>query len=123
MKVFEHYLEQIENLRQRKKIEEIFDWITNEYPQLESKIAWNQPMFTDHGTFIIGFSVSKNHLAITTEKAGISHFTKEIEEAGYEQSMMIFKIKWDEKMSYDLLKMMIDFNLKDKANCLTFWRK
>ncbi|MCQ4950818.1 hypothetical protein NE646_14380, partial [Bittarella massiliensis] len=41
------------------------------FPDLTPKIAWNQPMFTDHGTFIIGFSAAKAHLAVAPERAGI----------------------------------------------------
>jgi uncharacterized protein YdhG (YjbR/CyaY superfamily) len=31
-------------------------------------------MFTDHGIFIIGFSVAKHHLAVSPESTGINHF-------------------------------------------------
>lgn len=123
MSTFENYLSKIDNLRHKEKLEDIFSWVSKEYPQLEQRIAWNQPMFTDHNTFILGFSISKNHIAITPEKAGIDHFSKQIKDAGYEQSTMIFRIKWDDIVNFDLLKDMIDYNLKDKVNCQTFWRK
>lgn len=123
MNTFKEFIAKIENLRHQEKLEDIFNWIMKEYPQLEQRIAWNQPMFTDHNTFIIGFSTAKNHIAITPEKAGIEYFSNEIKAAGYDQSMMLFKIKWDDEINYDLLKMMIDYNIKDKANCQTFWRK
>ena len=31
-------------------------------------------MFTDHGTFIIGFSIAKHHLAVAPERVVIQHF-------------------------------------------------
>ncbi len=74
MKVFEKYLESIENLTHKERTKDILKWVIKEYPQLNPKIAWNQPMFTKHDTYIIGFSVSKNHLAVSPELAGINYF-------------------------------------------------
>ena len=41
-------------------------------------------MFTDHGTFIIGFSVSKKHLAVAPESVTITHVEDDIVKAGYD---------------------------------------
>lgn len=62
--VFENYLNKIENKGQRQRVEEVLNWVKNKFPNLKTRIAWNQPMFTDHGTFIIGFSISKKHMAV-----------------------------------------------------------
>jgi len=40
-------------------------------------------MFSDYGTFIIAFSVSKEHIAVAPEAAVIGVFEKEIKEAGH----------------------------------------
>jgi len=122
METFKEYLSLIDHTEHRNKTEEIFKWIMNRFPELMPKIAWNQPMFTDHGTFIIGFSISKQHLAVTPEYAGIIRFSKEIIDAGYEHSKMIMRIKWDDAVNYELLEKMIHFNIVDKAKCTTFWR-
>ncbi len=122
METFKEYLSLIDHTEHRAKIEEIFKWIMNKFPMLKPRIAWNQPMFTDHGTFIIGFSISKQHLAVTPEYAGITRFSKEINDAGYEHSKMIMRIKWDDPINYDLLEKMIHYNIVDKAKCTTFWR-
>ena len=37
------------------------------FPQLKEENKWNQPMFNDHGTFIIGFSIAKGHIAVAPE--------------------------------------------------------
>lgn len=87
------------------------------------KIAWNQPMFTDHGTFIIGFSIAKHHLAVAPERAGIIRFSDEIVQAGYEHTKELIRIRWDGPVDYSLLEKMIEFNIMDKADCSTFWRK
>ena len=46
------------------KLEPIFEQIQKEFPNLTVELKWNQPMFIINGTFIIGFSVAKNHISI-----------------------------------------------------------
>ena len=123
METFKEFISKVDSPKMRERLENVLNWIINKYPQLEEKIGWNQPMLTDHGTFIIGFSVSKNHLAVTPEMHGITQFADEIIKSGYEHTKMLFRIKWDSPVDYELLKKMIDFNIHDKANCSTFWRK
>lgn len=65
---FSEYLNSMENLNHRDRVKEVLDWVMQEFPQLEPKIGWNQPLFTDHGTFIIAFSTAKRHLAVAPEK-------------------------------------------------------
>ncbi|EST11383.1 iron chaperone [Sporolactobacillus laevolacticus] len=123
MEVFADYLAHIDNPEHRARTEEVLAWITKKFPNLKPKIAWNQPMFTDHGTFIIGFSVAKHHLAVGPEKAGIDHFSDEIVQAGYDHTKLLVRIKWERPVDYSLLEKMIAFNIMDKADCSTFWRK
>lgn len=122
MEVFSEYLARIDNPQYRAQTEEILSWVSKTFPNLMPRIAWNQPVFTDHGTFIIGFSVAKHHLAVAPERAGINHFTDEIVQAGYEHSKELVRIKWDSPVNFLLLKKIIEFNIKDKADCATFWR-
>lgn len=123
MKVFENYLMSIDNVQHRARTEEILGWIGNRFPNLVPKIAWNQPMFTDHDTFIIGFSVSKHHLAVGLEGPEIVHFSEEIIKSGYVHSKNLFRIKWSDTIDFSLLEKIIEFNIMDKAECSTFWRK
>ena len=123
MKDFYKFLKQIDNDQQRARTKEVLEWIKNQYSNLEARIAWNQPMFTEHGTFIIGFSVSRKHLAVSPERAAMVHFTDEIAKAGYDQSKMLFRIRWDQPVNFPLLDQIIRFNCIDKAECKTFWRK
>lgn len=123
MVIFKEYLSGITNLEQRARMEELLNWVSEQLPVLEPRVAWNQPMFTDHGTFIMGFSVSKQHIAVSPEKVGIDHFSAAIKEAGYGHSSNLFRIKWSEPIPFSLLEKMIAFNRKDKADCSTFWRK
>ena len=76
MEAFKEFLSNIEDLDRRLRLEQIFEHISTKFPNLESVIKWNQPMFTDHGTFIIGFSVAKNHLAVAPEAVTLDRFEK-----------------------------------------------
>ncbi|WOO37789.1 iron chaperone [Anaerocolumna sp. AGMB13020] len=123
MQAFTEFISKIEQPEQKARVVEILQWINGKYPSLETKIAWNQPMFTDHGTFIIGFSVAKKHLAIAPEEAAITKFMPEIEEAGYSCTKGLIRITWENDVDYGLLEKIIEFNIQDKAESTTFWRK
>ena len=123
MSIFQEYLSKIEASEIRARTEEILTWVSDTFPELAPRVAWNQPMFTHHGTFIIGFSVSKKHLAVSPEQAGMLHFADEIRQAGYDLSKMLFRIRWNDPVDYSLLSRIIAFNIQDKAGCSTFWRK
>jgi uncharacterized protein len=123
MEVFAEFLAGIDNLQHRARAEEVLGWVTKKFPNLMPKIAWNQPMFTDHGTFIIGFSVSKQRLAVSPEAAGIIHFSDDILKSGYEHTANLFRIKWESPVDFSLLEKVVEFNISDKADCSTFWRK
>ncbi|MDD2371285.1 MAG: iron chaperone [Firmicutes bacterium] len=123
MDTLPEYLTTIDNKEHRDRLEEIFIWIRNKYPKLGEKIAWKQPMFTDHGTFIIGFSISKKHLLVAPEKVALDIFSDDIIEAGYDYTKQLFRIPWESPIDFRLLEKVIDFNIKDKVDNTTFWRK
>ncbi|MBY0115272.1 iron chaperone [Paenibacillus sp. FSL R5-0623] len=123
METFAEFIARIDNPEHQARTEEVLNWVTEKFPNLKQKIAWNQPMFTDHETFIIGFSVSKQHLAVAPEKAGINRFSEEITQAGYDHTKELVRMKWKQEIDFSLLERMIEFNIKDKAECSTFWRK
>ncbi|SDZ85077.1 hypothetical protein SAMN05421743_101418 [Thalassobacillus cyri] len=123
MEVFAPFLESIDNPQHRARTEEILGWVSDKFPDLEPAIKWNQPMFTDHGTFIIAFSIAKKHLAVAPENKGIVHFSDDIKEAGYDHTKQLMRIPWDSPVDYSLLGRMISFNIEDKADDTAFWRK
>jgi uncharacterized protein len=123
MEVFAEYLAGIENPQHRSRMEEVLGWVMGKFPHLRPRIAWNQPVFTDHGTYIIGFSAAKHHLAVAPERAGIVHFADTIVQAGYDYSQQLVRIPWDRPVDYLLLEQMISFNIQDKAEYSAFWRK
>jgi uncharacterized protein len=123
MEIFNDYLLKIEDLEHRAKVAELLDWISNHFSSLSPKIAWNQPMFTDHGTFIIGFSIAKHHIAIAPERVSILKFSEDIIKSGYDHTNELMRIAWDKPFDFSLLEKVIAFNIEDKADCTTFWRK
>lgn len=123
MDIFSDYLANIDNIQQRERTGEVLTWVAKTFPKLKPRVGWNQPMFTDHDTFIIGFSVSKNHMSVAPEKVGIRQFSNEIVQAGYNPTKEIFRIQWNSPIDFSLLEKIIEFNILDKADCSTFWRK
>ncbi len=123
MKDFHEFLDGIEDQNKRRRVEDILSYIKEKFPELNEEIKWNQPMFTDHGTFMIGFSVSKGHISVAPEAAVIKLFEKEIEEAGYSHTKELFRIKWTDKVDFDLLVKLITYNIRDKKDMTAFWRQ
>ena len=121
MQIFKEYLDQIEDVDKKEKMNQILSWISLNYPNLETKIAWKQPMFIDHGTFIIGFSYAKEHISIAPEVKAIEAFNEKAKDQGYQTTQQLIKIKWKQPINFQLLKEIIDFNIDLKKDIHTFW--
>ncbi|MGD9887458.1 MAG: iron chaperone [Bacilli bacterium] len=113
----------ITKTEQQLKVEQLFQWILTKYPHLTLVIKWNQPMFMDHGTFILGFSFAKDHIAIAPEKHTMDLFRDELMDNDYQPTSMMFRIKWNQDVNFDLLAKILDYNIKSKQNDDSFWRK
>lgn len=122
MNTFEEYLATIVEPEQQDKMNELLNWIQENYPELETRIAWNQPMFVDHETYIIGFSYSKQHIAMAPEVKPIEKFKDLIEETGLSYTKNIIRIRWEDPIPYDLIKELIEYNIQDKEGYDKFWR-
>ena len=122
MEVFKEYLESIDEISHRDRMEEILKWVAETYPELETRIAWNQPMFTDHGTFIIGFSVAQKHFVFAGEDEIIAAFGPEFDRLGLSYGKKLVRVSFDQEVPYDLLAKVIEYNIADKQDCQTFWR-
>ena len=123
MNNFQIFLDNIDDMDKRERMKNILNNIKEEFPQLKEEIKWNQPMFTDHGTFIIAFSIAKNHISVAPEAVTINLFKNEIEESGYSHTKELFRIKWTDNIDYNLLFKLISFNISDKKDTASFWRK
>lgn len=119
----EEYLETVDNQGHGARLREIFDWMRRTFPSLEIQIKWKQPVFVEHGTFIIGFSTAREHMSVSPEAEAMERFSQEIREEGYSQTPNLFRIGWNQPVCYRLPADIIAFNRADKAECGTFWRK
>lgn len=120
---FKNYLDAIKDEKTKEKMTHLLEWVISEYPNLDRKIAWNQPHFVHKDTFIIGFVHTKQHVSVAPEYKAIEVFKEKIKDSGYIATNFIFKIKWNQHMNYDLLMQIIDYNIKDKSGTTTYWRK
>ncbi len=125
METLDDFLETIDKETHREKLKNVIQTILENYPELTMEIKWNQPMllYKDNGSFILGFSKAKPHFAISPEKYTLDTFADDIKAAGYQMTKMFLKIKWTDEVNYDLLYRIIDFNIKDKKDSSSFWRR
>jgi uncharacterized protein YdhG (YjbR/CyaY superfamily) len=123
VETFEDYLGNIADESHRAILKTLLAWIADAFPNLEQKIAWNQPMFTDHGTFIIGFSASKEHFSFSAENPAMVKFADQIALAGYETTKKLVKVRWNAEVDYHLFREIIAFQIEDKAGYEKFWRE
>ncbi|MGO2082207.1 iron chaperone [Vagococcus sp.] len=122
MSFFNNYLDTLTDSLQKEKMETLLQWISLNFPQLEPRIAWKQPMFTHHETYIIGFSVAKKHLAIAPEKKTILLFEEQIKNYHFSYTQQLIRVPLTSELPFELLTELIDYNLEDKKECQTFWR-
>lgn len=122
METFDDFLKTIDEPERRDTLKCLCSWIRETFPELDERIAWNQPMFTHHDTFILAFSAAKEHFAVAPEAVALEKFANQIKKAGYTQTKQLFRIKWNQPVDYKLLRDIIAFNIEDKADCQTFWR-
>lgn len=122
METFAEFIDSITDESHRDRVVELLSWVSQTFPKLDTAVKWKQPMFTDHGTFIIGFSVSKNHIAVAPEPYAVEHFADRLDAVGYSRTNMLFRIRWDQDIAYELLKDIIEFNIADKDGYSPFWR-
>ncbi|MER2064245.1 MAG: DUF1801 domain-containing protein, partial [Alkalibacterium sp.] len=117
METFDEYVTSIDDEEMRQKLSDIYQHVEKNFPELGKRIAWNQPMYTDHDIFIIAFSAARNHISVAPEKAALRKFKADIEAADYDLLKETFKIKRKQPVDYDLLDDMIRFNIEDKKDC------
>lgn len=118
----DEYLETIPNNDNRARMVDVVVWVGLTYPELELRIAWNQPMFTHHGTYIIGFSAASKHMAMAPERATMIRFEPVMRERGTDFCTMFARQPWDKPFDYELLDAFIQHQLEEKRDITSFWR-
>lgn len=121
MDIFKDYLANIENEAHRRRMESILAHICMAFPELKPIVKWNQPMFLDHGTFIIAFSISKKHISLAPEHVALEKFADEFKQSGYSLTKMLVQIPHSEAVNYALINDVIAFNIDYKKDWDKFW--
>lgn len=123
MNEFLTFLESIDDNTKKEKMEMLLCWVSDNFTYLIPIIAWKQPMFLEHGTFIIGFSYSKKHISIAIEADFFEKFKNSILASDYKCSKVLFFIEWDAIINYSLLNEIIQYIITTKKTCNSFWTK
>ena len=117
----EEYLGSIADERHRAKFKELLDWVHATWPQLVCEVKWNQPMFVDHGTFIIGFTALANHVTVGSEPRAFEHAMPLIEQQHLKRGKKTFQIPYERSDAWEVLEQIIEFTTADKRDVQTFW--
>lgn len=118
----EEFLDTIPEGSKRERMVEVLDWVKENYPQLGFRMGWSQPMFTNEGTFIVGFSAFQKHMNIGTEGAVVEHFEASMKERGIKHGKMTVPMPWSKPFNYELLGEFMDYQITAKEGVKTFWR-
>ena len=118
----DEYLETIPNDDNRARMVDGLVWVGLTYPELELRIAWNQPMFTHHGTYIIGFSAASKHMTMAPERATMIRFEQVMRKRGTDFGTMLARQPWTKSFDYELLDAFIQHQLAEKQDITSFWR-
>ena len=122
IKTLDEYLETIPSDDNRARMVDVLVWVGLTYPELELRISWNQPMFTHHGTYIIGFSATSKHMAMAPERATMIRFEQVMRERGTDFDTMLARQPWNKPFDYELLDAFIQHQLTEKQDVTSFWR-
>ena len=122
IKTLDEFLATIPDNDNRARMVEVLDWVAQHYPERELRIAWNQPMITHHGTYIIGFSAASKHMAMAPERATMIRFEPVMRERGTDFGKMFARQPWNKPFDYELLDAFIQHQLAEKRYITSFWR-
>ena len=122
IKTLDEFLATIPDDDNRERMVDVVVWVGLTYPELKLRIAWNQPMFTHHGTYIIGFSAASKHMAVAPERATMIRFEPVMRERGTDFGKKFALQPWDKPFDYELLDAFIQHQLEEKRDITSFWR-
>lgn len=122
IKTLDEFLATIPDDDNRARMVDVLAWVVLTYPELELRVAWNQPMFTHHGTYIIGFSAASKHMAMAPERATMIRFEPVMRERGTDFGKMFARQPWNKPFDFELLNAFIQHQLEEKQDITSFWR-
>ena len=111
--ILAEFLRAIPNEDNRARMVQVLNWVAQHYPELELRIASNQPIFTHHGTYIIGFSAASKHMTVAPERATRIRFEQVMHERGTDFGIMLTRHPWNKPFDYELLDAFIQYQLAE----------
>ena len=96
--------------------------ITQAHREVLLHIARSQPMFTHHGTYIIGLSAAPKHMALTPERATMIHFEPIFHERDTDFGKRFARQPLNNPFDYELLDAFIQDQLAGKQVITSLWR-
>lgn len=105
----------------RDLLRTVLEWVCENHPELDTRIAWNQPMFTHHGTFIIGFSAATQHLCFTGEQVAQEKFRSAFTKRGYKCTKKLVNLPIDKPLPFDLIGDVIALQMELKKDITSYW--
>lgn len=123
MEQIHEYIQRIDDPDNRLIFGDFINWLMTDFPELKPEYKWNQPMFTHHGTFIIGFSVATKHFTVAPEMRTFEHFLSQIKDLKLKHGKKTFQLQFGQDIPYDLLRALINYTLADKQNVTSFQDK
>lgn len=88
--------------------------VSEEFPQLECKLAWNVPQFHRDGTYVFGIGALKNHLDINPWSGAVmDEFRERLTAEGYDVTKHLVKIPVDWTIDRDLVVGLIEARLNE----------
>lgn len=78
----------------------ILDLVTTEFPELESKLAWNLPMIHKQGKYVVGLAAYKNHLSFSPwSPAVLESFAGRLSDYVTTKNLFQIPVDWDVDVS------------------------
>jgi uncharacterized protein len=102
----EEYLTSLDPVKERT-LRSIIDLILTEFPELESKLAWNVPQIHRDGKYIAGFAAFKNHLSFSAWSPHVlEDFKARLGKFVVKQNLFQIPVDWeiDRELIMDLVR-------------------
>ncbi len=90
-----------------KTVKAIVDLILKEFPELETKIAWNIPTIHRQGKYVVGLSVHTNHISFSPFSATVlESFKPRLTKFVTKQNLFHVPVDWkvEEELVTDLVR-------------------
>ena len=97
-----------------RTLRSVIDFILDEFPELEPRIAWNVPQIQRDGEYVFGVSSLKDHLDLAPWSSDvIDAFRGRLEHAGYVVRKNLFQVPDDWELDRALVRDLVRARLAE----------